>query len=105
AKQTIKLLDESYEKTVRYAYCTVFTNAFAWKGYAFLPSGAEQQQERVLSSFRGKLERVNQDKAFVSLEDDDGNESQAVCDLEVLTARGISEGDRFRCSVIRRDGS
>lgn len=105
-KQTLELLDESYRKTMQYMFNSFLASEEgSWRWYDDLSHAAEKQQEKILTRLTGKVERVREDTAVVSLEDEAGIERHATCDLEVLTARGIGDGDRFRCLVIRRDGS
>lgn len=60
------------------------------------PAPAEVQTIRIL---RGKVERVDGDLAYVTLNDERGRETFADCSAAELEGRGISEGQFFECRI------
>ena len=61
------------------------------------------KEEKILESFRGKVERIDGSVAYVTLVDNKGQESFADCDAAKLTSQGILDGMRFTCTIRERD--
>ena len=60
--------------------------------------------ERVLESFRGKVERVDEGIAHVTLVDSKGQMIFADCDAAKLTSQGIAEATAFRLTIKEQNG-
>jgi len=59
-------------------------------------------ETKVLEEFRGKVERIEGDIAYVSLVDRQGVAADAECPAADLTERGLQEGARFLLRVTQR---
>ena len=69
----------------------------------FLPCESEvfaaPSEVQTIRIFRGKVERVDGDVAYVTLTDERGRETFADCSAAELEGRGISEGKFFECRI------
>ena len=68
-------------------------------------AGHRSVKEERLASLLGRVESFAESEAIVSLlNEKTGDRLEAECDPESLKAAGISEGDEFRCEVVRTIG-
>ena len=66
---------------------------------------ASASQPHVLEAFVGRVEAIDGDKAIVKLRNQSGGDwSEAACDSEVLSEKGIGSGEEFTCEVVRENG-
>ena len=66
---------------------------------------ATTSQPHVLEAFVGRVEAIDGDKAIVKLRNQSGGDwSEAACDHEVLSEKGIGNGEEFTCEVVRENG-
>lgn len=66
---------------------------------------ATTSQPHVLEAFVGRVEAIDGDKAIVKLRNQSGGDwSEAACDSEVLSEKGIGSGEEFTCEVVRENG-
>ncbi|MBI1923266.1 hypothetical protein HYR99_03345 [Candidatus Poribacteria bacterium] len=62
------------------------------------------QKEKMLESFRGKVEGIDGDVAYVTLVDSKGQKVFADCDAAKLTSQGMAEGTDFRLTIKEQNG-
>jgi hypothetical protein len=59
-------------------------------------------EEHVLDSYTGRVDKIAEGIAYVTLRDRSGRGSFAELDAEDLAASGIGDRDRFVCTIKRR---
>lgn len=71
------------------------------------PSIVTADEKEILRSFKGRVERIDKETAYMTLIDDDSRQSMASCSLKELRVNGMTEpyeGMMFTCNIERKSG-
>lgn len=110
ATHTLSVRNEEVSKAILEPLDETRRIATLLNRYAFATASSRiptehSEKARVVQRFEGKLLRICEHEARVSLVDEDGREAFADCDAEEFTSRGIAEGDTFTYVIRQLNGT